>query len=78
MTCFSLVSYKISGTQLNFDFSGNYKFYCRFDNNEPLQCTSPWVITSVTAGKHQVTFWDVNTNGNRCYRQYNVTVKCKK
>ena len=74
--CFSLGSYKLSGTQLQLHFSGTYKFFCRFDNNNPIQCTSPWIMSQVTAGQHQLTFWDIESNGERCYRQYTVTVKC--
>lgn len=77
LPCFSLVSYKLSGTQLRLDFSGTYEFYCRFDSDDLVRCTSPWVISQVTAGQHQVTFWDTEANGTLCYRQFSVTVRCK-
>ena len=77
LPCFNLISYKLSGNQLRFDFSGTDEFYCRFDDDNPVQCTSPWVVSQVTAGQHQVLFWDIKTNGAQCYRQYSVRVKCK-
>ena len=77
MPCFSLGSHKLSGTQLQLHFSSTHEMFCRFDDRNPVQCTSPWTISQVTAGEHRITFWDIEANGEQCYRQYTVVVKCK-
>lgn len=63
--------------ELNIAFSSKYNFYCQFDDNDLEQCISPWVISHVTAGQHQITFWDIKTRGEECFRDYTVTVKSK-